>query len=396
MNNNRSGLATFFLAFFAAIIGALIMVFGLYVAASTGYLKLPDSIVEQLNEVDRENGTKTETNIEVLDVSSAIIEAVQKVRPAVVGVVNIQERSSFWNPQISNVDVGEGSGFVFEVKNGKGYVLTNHHVVDGAKELEIILSSGERVKGELIGLDIVTDLAIIAIDEKYVEGVAELGESTNLKVGETAIAIGNPLGHEFSQTVTVGVISSDNRILRMDMNDDGKIDWESEVIQTDAAINRGNSGGPLVNIAGQVIGVNNSKIDDSRVEGIGFAIPISEGKSVIQQLMDTGKVVRPFMGVMLYDVISLSSYNRTEVVKVPDALKDGVVITEVVSGGAAEAAGLKTMDVIVKLDNRDIADSNALRKYLYDSKKVGEELKVTFYRGGKLRTTTLVLAGNES
>lgn len=392
---NRGSVSTFFLAFFSAIIGALLMIFGLYAAASGGFLKLPESVIEQLTDVEQESGAANETDVNVVEFNSAIIDAVQKVKPSVVGVVNIQERNSFWDSQIYDVDAGEGSGFVFEVKDGRGYVLTNYHVVDGAKELEVILSSGERVKGELIGSDLLTDLAIITIDEEHVEGIADLGESFNLQIGETAIAIGNPLGHEFSQTVTVGVISSDNRTLRMDTNKDGRIDWESSVIQTDAAINRGNSGGPLVNLAGQVVGVNNAKIDDSRVEGIGFAIPISDCKIVISQLMDTGTVVRPFMGVLLNDVTDLSSYNRTEVVKIPADVKDGVVIREIVDGGAADIAGLESMDVIVELDGKKIRNTNELRRYLYGNKKVDEELKVTYYRDGKLESITLVLAGNE-
>lgn len=392
---NRSGISTFFLAFFSAIIGALLMIFGLYLALSGGFLELPESLVEQLAYVEQENGTKTEVNVDVLEYNSAVIEAVKKVRPSVVGVVNIQERNYLWDSQLQDVDAGEGSGFVFTVQDGKGYVLTNHHVVVGAKELEIILSSGERVKGELVGTDQLTDLAIIAIDEEHVEGVAELGESNNLQIGETAIAIGNPLGHAFSQTVTKGIISSDNRTLRMDTNNDGRIDWESTVIQTDAAINRGNSGGPLVNLAGQVIGVNNAKIDDSRVEGIGFAIPISECKTVIDQLMETGVVVRPFMGVRLYDVIDLTSQDRAERVKLPDEVKDGVVIMESIAGGAADKAGLQSMDVIVELDDKMIKNSNELRRYLYGSKKVGDKLKVSYYRDGELASVTLTLAGDE-
>jgi serine protease Do len=390
---NRSGLSTFFLAFFSAIIGALIMLFGLYAALNLGYLELPGISVNQPSDAD--NDQDSGSKLEVIEINSAIIEAVKKVKPAVVGVINIQERSDFWSSLTQDVDVGEGSGFVFKVEAGKGYVLTNYHVIEKAKEIEVILSSGERVAGKLIGSDLLTDLAVLEIDAKYVEGIAELGESTNLQIGEAAIAIGNPLGHEFSQTVTVGVISSDNRILKLDTNNDGRIDWDSSVIQTDAAINRGNSGGPLVNIAGQVIGINNAKIDDSKVEGIGFAIPISDAKPIIEQLLDKGVVVRPFMGVNLYDVKDLSVSNRNNVVKLPEGVKEGVVITEIVTGGAAEKAGLERLDTIVKLDDTAIANSNDLRKYLYTQKKVGEQLKVTYYREGKIEITSLVLEGNE-
>lgn len=390
---NRSGLSTFFLAFFSAIIGALIMLFGLYAALNLGYLELPGISVNQPSDAD--NDQDSGSKLEVIEINSAIIEAVKKVKPAVVGVINIQERSDFWSSLTQDVDVGEGSGFVFKVEAGKGYVLTNYHVIEKAKEIEVILSSGERVAGKLIGSDLLTDLAVLEIDAKYVEGIAELGESTNLQIGEAAIAIGNPLGHEFSQTVTVGVISSDNRILKLDTNNDGRIDWDSSVIQTDAAINRGNSGGPLVNIAGQVIGINNAKIDDSKVEGIGFAIPISDAKPIIEQLLDKGVVVRPFMGVNLYDVKDLSVSNRNNVVKLPEGVKEGVVITEIVTGGAAEKAGLERLDTIVKLDDTAIANSNDLRKYLYTQKKVGEQMKVTYYREGKIEITSLVLEGNE-
>ncbi len=391
---NRNGFSTFFLSFFSAIIGALIMLFGIYAALNLGYLELPAASTNQPGDSNQDQGDGTK--VEVIEINSAIIEAVKKVKPAVVGVVNIQERSDFWSSLTYDVDAGEGSGFVFKVEGGKGYVLTNHHVIESAKEIEVILSSGERVAGKLVGTDLLTDLAILEIDAKYVEGIAELGESTNLQIGEAAIAIGNPLGHEFSQTVTVGVISSDNRILKLDTNNDGRIDWDSAVIQTDAAINRGNSGGPLVNIAGQVIGINNAKIDDSKVEGIGFAIPISDAKPIIDQLLDKGVVVRPFIGVSLYDVKDLSTSNRNNVVKLPEDIKEGVVITEIIAGGAAEAAGLERLDTIIKLDDTAIANSNDLRKYLYTKKSVGDQLKVTYYREGKLEITSLVLEGNES
>ncbi len=373
---------SFFTSFLSAVLGGLLVVMLLPPLARAGVVDLTPSNLSPTNQQNQiDQGATKQINV---DVNSEIVQAAEKVKPAVVNVVNIQEQTNIFTRQTKKQDVGIGSGIVFDKKNGKAYIVTNNHVIQGATDVEVALADGKRVKAEILGSDALTDLAVISIDEKYAKAVAHLGDSTNLKPGEPAIAIGNPLGLEFSQTVTVGVISSNNRTIKNSLN------MDTEVIQTDAAINLGNSGGPLVNINGDVIGINSAKIAASGVEGLGFAIPISNAKPVIDELIKYHRVKRPYMGIEPLDLSQVSLRDRTLVLKLPTSVNDGVVILSV--GGPAELAGLKRADVIVKLDDNPIKTSADLRNYLYKNKKIGDKMKVTYYRDGKLLNTTLTLS----
>jgi len=375
----------------SGIIGGLIVILLLPTLINAGIVDISAENNGNSPTVENGQGNGSENKEVNVDVTTGIVEAVEKVKPAVVGVVNIQEQSNFWTRQTTDVEAGVGTGVVFEIKNGKAYIVTNNHVIKGAKDIEVALSNGERVSAELLGGDELTDLAVIAIDEKYADTVAPLGNSNNLKHGEPAIAIGNPLGLEFSQSVTVGVISSNNRTIGKDLNGDGLSDWDTEVIQTDAAINPGNSGGPLINIAGEVIGINSAKISESGVEGLGFAIPISDAKPYMDELIEYGKIRRPYMGITPYDLHNVSQQDRQNVLKIPESINDGVVLADIYEFGPSTKAGLKKYDVIVKLDDQVVKNSADLRKYLYKEKKVGEELEVTYYREGKLEKLTMTL-----
>jgi len=378
----------------SGMIGGLIVLLLLPSLINSGVIDLApkDSGTAPIAEENKDQNTTDVENQINVDVNSGIVEAVEKVKPAVVGVVNIQEQSNLFTRQTTEVEAGVGTGVVFDKKDGKAYIATNNHVIKGAKDIEVALADGERVPAELLGADELTDLAVIAIDEKYVDAVAPLGDSTNLKPGEPAIAIGNPLGLEFSQSVTVGVISSNNRTIGKDLNNDGLTDWETSVIQTDAAINPGNSGGPLVNINGEVIGINSSKIAESGVEGLGFAIPISDAKPIIDELIQYGKIKRAYMGITPYDLTNVSQQDRSEVLKLPTDLTEGVVLLEVSKFGPSGLAGLDKYDVIVKLDNQDIRSSSELRDYLWREKQVGDKMEVTYYHEGKMLKTTVTLS----
>lgn len=236
----------------------------------------------------------------------------------------------------------------------------------------------------VLGSDETTDLAVLEMDSSGIEGIAPFGDSSVLQPGETAIAIGNPIGLAFSQTVTVGVISSVERSIPMDFNNDGQLDWELDVIQTDAAINPGNSGGALVSLEGKVIGINSLKIADTGVEGLGFAIPINDAKPIIKQLIEHGKVIRPFMGITPRDLHTLTERDKRKLLSLPEEVDEGILLMDV-QGPAAEA-GLKQWDVIVRLDGKTVERSVHLRKYLYMEKEIGDSLIVDFYRNGSLQT----------
>jgi len=382
---------SFLSSLFSAMIGGLIVI-----------LILPTLINMGLIDIQIEgNAVNTSGSIDYLPtvnqqqvslvVDSNIVQAVEKVKPAVVGVINIQEQSNIFSRQTQAVDAGEGSGFVIDIKEGKAYIVTNYHVIENAKSIEVALASGERVSAELLGSDQLTDLAVVAIDQKYVDVSAVLGDSTVLRIGEPAIAIGNPLGTKFSQTVTVGVISSNNRTIPVDLDGNLQTDWETDVIQTDAAINPGNSGGPLVNVEGYVIGINSAKISESGVEGLGFAIPISDAKPIIDELIKFGKVKRAYMGITPYDLNTVTEQEKQTTLKLPSDVSKGIVLYDVSVPGPAAAAGLQKLDVIVELDGQALNNSSDLRKYLYSKKKVGDKMTVTYYREGKLQSTELTL-----
>ncbi|MGX1902766.1 S1C family serine protease [Thermolongibacillus altinsuensis] len=330
---------------------------------------------------------KVEKNVTV-NVVSQVTQAVDKVSEAVVGVVNIQE-ASFWS---EGGEAGTGSGVIYKKENGKAFIVTNHHVIEGASRVEVSLSDGTKVKARILGSDVWTDLAVLEIDAKHVTKVAEFGNSDVVKPGEPVIAIGNPLGLQFAGSVTQGIISGTKRTIPIDIDQDGIPDWHAEVLQTDAAINPGNSGGALVNIEGQVIGINSMKIAEQAVEGIGLAIPINYAKPVISDLEKFGQVRRPYMGVELRSLSDIPAYHWQETLHLPPSVKEGVAILQVVPGSPAERAGLREFDVIVELDGEKIADVIELRKHLYNRKQIGDTMKVTFYRDGQKKTVTMKLA----
>ena len=373
---------------------------GMIVGALLIWLLLP-SVANQLpnggttNNIASSNKADKAITQNATAITTDITQAVEKVSDAVVGITNIQQSSSnFWMQQSGPQEVGSGSGVIYKIENNKAYIVTNHHVVEGANQLEVTLADGSKVAAELIGSDIWTDLAVIVMDAKNVTTVAEFGDSDVLKVGETVIAIGNPLGLEFYGSVTQGIVSGKDRSVPVDLNNDGTSDWTTEVLQTDAAINSGNSGGALVNIAGQLVGINSMKIASSSVEGLGFSIPINSAIPIITELERSGEVKRPTMGISLMDLTDVPAYYQQNTLRTPEEVTTGVVVTEVVRGSAAEKAGVQQYDVIVEMDGIKIEDSIDLRKHLYNEKEVGDTLKLKVYRQGKLQELTLQLVDN--
>ncbi|WP_036817432.1 S1C family serine protease [Pontibacillus yanchengensis] len=318
---------------------------------------------------------------------AAVVEAVDKASGAVVGVKKYSQSQQMFEKS----QAGTGSGVIYKKENGSAYVVTNNHVIENAASIEVILSGGKKVEAELVGRDPFTDLAVLKMDGKNVENVAEFGSSKDLKVGETAIAIGNPLGMKFAGSVTKGIVSGLDRSMPVDINKDGKVDWQTDVLQTDAAINPGNSGGALINLSGEVIGINSMKIAKEEVEGLGFSIPTSTAKPIIKDLEEDGEVTRPFMGVSTRDLSSISARNQQEALNLPKDEDAGVVVAATKADSPADQAGLEKYDVITKADGNEIASLVELRKYIYENKEVGQDMKLTFYRDGQQQTTTLTL-----
>ena len=337
-----------------------------------------------------------------------VSEVVANVKNAVVSVINKQSlnqnnlfgnngQSRRQNQKTEDSDLttaSEGSGVIYKVENGYAYIVTNNHVISGSQELEVLMADGTREKAELIGADKWTDLAVLKIKADKVTTVAEFANSDEVKAGQTAIAIGSPLGTEFATSVTQGIVSAKDRSVPTDVDGDGKQDWVVNAIQTDAAINPGNSGGALVNAAGQVIGINSMKISKSSVEGIGFAIPSNEVVSIINQLEKSGKVIRPVLGISMVDLTSVSSQGRQQL-DLSNDVKEGVVVADVQENSSASKGGLKQYDIITEIDGKPVTGVQTLRKALY-SKTVGSSMEVTYYRNGQKQTTTIQLTSSDS
>ncbi|WHY77609.1 trypsin-like peptidase domain-containing protein [Neobacillus sp. WH10] len=386
----------YFLASLAgAIIGAIIVILALPTLSNQGVL--PYTISPNQNtatETNKTNQQKVTKQISY-DVTTDITKAVDKTGETVVGINNIQS-TSFWSEDANAEEPsGTGSGVIYKKEGNKAFVVTNHHVVEGATKLEVTMSDGTKIPAKLLGSDIWTDLAVLEIDASKVKKVAEFGNSDSLKMGETVIAIGNPLGATFSGSVTQGIISGLKRTIPVDIDQNGVVDWQSEVLQTDAAINPGNSGGALINMAGQVIGINSMKIAQQAVEGIGLSIPINSAKPIIDDLEKFGTVKRPYMGVDLKSVEEIPAYYQEEALKLPRDVNYGVALRQVVPNSPAAQAGLKELDVIVEMDGEKINDVIDLRKHLYQKKKIGDKMSIKFYRDGKQKETTLTLTGEK-
>ncbi|MBM7653821.1 S1C family serine protease [Neobacillus cucumis] len=380
-----------------AIIGAVIVILAIPTLSKQGLL--PYKLATQQNQAAETTNKETRQNVVEkvsYDVNTNITKAVEKTGEAVVGINNIQS-TSFWsgNGNSSEEAAGTGSGVIYKKAGNKAYVVTNHHVVEGATKLEVTLDDGTKIAAKLLGSDVWTDLAVLEIDASKIKKVAEFGNSDSLKLGEPVIAIGNPLGATFSGSVTQGIISGLKRTIPVDINEDGVVDWQSEVLQTDAAINPGNSGGALLNMAGQVIGINSMKISQEAVEGIGLSIPINSAKPIIDDLEQFGTVKRPYMGVDLKSVNEIPAYYQEGALKLPRDVNYGVALRQVVANSPASRAGLQELDVIVEMDGEKINDVIDFRKHLYQKKKVGDKLKIKFYRDGKLKETTLTLSGEK-
>lgn len=385
----RSRKGYFFSGFIGAIIGAVLV---LLISPRLTDLAILPNKEEGGSVISNSEGVKTQ-NVS-LNVETDVTKAVDKAADSVVGITNLQS-SNFWADETTAEEAGTGSGVIYKKSDGKAYIVTNNHVVQGATELEVTLSNGKKISAELIGADIWTDLAVVEVDASEITKIAEFGNSDTLKAGEPVIAIGNPLGLTFSGSVTQGIVSGLERTIPVDINEDGTPDWQSEVIQTDAAINPGNSGGALVNIEGQLIGINSMKIAESAVEGIGLAIPINSAIPIIEDLEEHGEVQRPYMGVELQSVSDIPGYYQQEALKLPEDVTTGVAIKDVSPNSPAQKAGLKELDVIVELDGKEIVDLIDLRKHLYNEKKIGDSMEVKYYRSGKLETAELTLSEDQ-
>ena len=311
---------------------------------------------------------------------NGISDGIEAIYDAVVTIENYQ---------MSKLK-GIGSGFIYDES---GLIMTNNHVISGATELKVILSDGTTINATIVGSDEYADIAVIKIDAKYITSVAKIGSSEKAKLGDTVFAVGTPMSTEYSGTITRGILSGKNRMVTVS-TDSGTADWIMNVMQTDAAINPGNSGGPLCNISGEVIGINNMKIVESSIEGIGFAIPIEDAIKWATKIVNNEEIKRSYLGIQMTDLTSTSSYSlKREGIELNTNITKGVVVLGIVKNSPAENAELQKGDVITKLENYNIDTVAELRYYLYKYEPE-ETIALTIIRNGNEKKIKVKLGSN--
>ncbi|MET3696237.1 serine protease Do [Bacillus oleivorans] len=321
--------------------------------------------------------------------NASIADIVEKASQAIVGIVNIQQQRNYFSNSSQSVESGTGSGIIFRKEGDRAYIVTNNHVIEGANEVEVSLHNGEKTSAKLVGADALTDLAVLEIDAEHVTTVVDFGDSSTLRPGDQVLAIGNPLGLDLSRTVTQGIVSAVDRSITVSTSAG---EWDLNVIQTDAAINPGNSGGALINTKGEVIGINSLKISENGVEGLGFAIPSNDFIPIVNEIIENGEVVRPYLGVSL---ASIEEIPRMYIQDLPEDITAGAVVVNIDPESSAARAGIKVQDVIVSINGEKVENSNDLRKYLYTKLDVGDEVELGIYRDGEPTAVTLTLTSDQ-
>lgn len=350
-----------------AICGVLVSGGAAYAGTRLAEAQAPQETIVD-NTVTGETGGSGNTNVKVIDASNVVA----KVRPSVVEITTeiVSSGNSLFQQYISE---GAGSGVIL---TDDGYIVTNDHVIDGASTITVKTMDGQEYPAQLVGTDPQTDIAVIKIDATGLTP-AEIGNSDTIEVGEPAIAVGNPLG-SLGGTVTTGVISAVGREITIE-------DETMTLLQTDAAINPGNSGGGLFNVKGELIGIVNAKQSNTGIEGLGFAIPISDVTNVIDDLVSEGKVTsRPVLGVSLQDITD-SLFSSSD-------LTPGVYIVQIVPDGTADRAGLKYGDRIVSFDGQEVSSAREVKSILRHH-AIGDEIEVVYERNGRQESANLVLYG---
>lgn len=321
---------------------------------------------------------KTEKKVTVID--KGIADAVEKLYDAVVVV------GAYKN----NVIISSGTGFVYKTKGTKSYILTNSHVVSGAEKVKVKFTDGNTYDVKIVGNDEYGDIAVLKIESDKIISESIIGKSAESRLGDTVFTIGAPLDTEYSWTVTRGIVSGKDRLIEVNAANSNSGALVMSVLQTDAAINSGNSGGPLANSNGEVIGITNMKLISGGVEGMGFAIPIEDAVHIADQLIENGKITRPVLGVGTLNVTDAQILELQYGIKLDKSITSGAVIGLVQDGTSASDAKLKKGDVIIKFGKYEITSSAKLKYYLYKY-NIGDKVEVEFIRGTTKKSTTVKL-----
>ncbi|MBQ6497693.1 MAG: serine protease [Bacilli bacterium] len=309
---------------------------------------------------------------------NSLARSVEKVYDAVVAI------EEYEGGIVSNT----GTGFIYKADSNYGYIITNEHILGETNDIRVIFSNEEETTAKVLGKDAYLDLAVLRIDKKYVTRIANIGSSNEMNLGDTVFAIGSPLGINYRGSVSAGILSGKDRLVATSVTNKNNYDWVMKVLQTDAPLNHGNSGGPLLNINGEVIGICALKLVDDSVEGMGFAIPIEYAMNYIKLLEQGTKLKWPVFGIGMEDasINNITAHNIT----LPKDVHNGVIVLNVKKDTGAAKAGLQKNDVITKVNNKNVKNSAYLRYELYQY-QAGDTIKITFIRNGKEKTTKVLL-----
>ncbi len=365
MKKKNDSLVLIFAIIFSFIIGGIVMV---------SILKFTPLVSEILgtsnNTIITKNGTKVYEK-------SSLGPAIEKIYDATVVVETYQ------SGQLS----GSGSGFIYKVDKDYGYILTNEHVVADSKEIKVLLSDKAEADAKYLGGDQYLDLAVLRIEKKYVKMVATIGDSEKMNLGDTIFTVGSPMGVDYAGSVTSGIMSGKDRMIAVNIGNSVINDWVMKVLQFDAPLSPGNSGGPLLNVNGEVIGICSLKLVDEQIEGMSFAIPIEYAMNHVDSLEKGEKIKWPVLGVTMINANDTATLYRNGI-KIDSNIKEGVYVTD--STSSAASAGIKKGDIIIKIDDKKTADIAHLRYELYQH-QAGDVVTITYIRNGKEATAKVKL-----
>lgn len=356
-----------------------VIIYGLFVFF-LGIL-LVYSVIYKFPSVFKETITKVEREVTVTDVG--IADAIEKVYNSVVIVSNYKGDSVYTS----------GSGFIYKIDGEDTYLITNYHVIATGDSYKITYSDGSILDATLVGQDQYADIAVLKVQTKADIKAVETGKSDNLRVGDTAFTVGAPLDNTYSWTVTRGIVSGKDRLVEVRLSSATSTDYIMNVLQTDAAVNNGNSGGPLCNSNGEVIGVVNAKISSTGVEGMGFAIPIEVALEKAEQMISGTSSEYPYLGISMLNVENALSYPQYSSYLAESELTKGVIVIDVESNSVADKAKLQKGDIITEINNKDISNIAYLRYELYKY-SVGDKIKISYYRDGKEKSVEEKLTSN--
>ena len=336
-------------------------------------------------------GTKTTESIIKNITTSELVEtsistSVDKVYDRTVVVVSLSKGKQ----------VSTGTGFIYKIENNKAYIMTNNHVIDGGDTAKVEFNDNDKqYEVTIVGGDTYSDIAVLTLDLKDIDREiepVEVGKSVDAKLGDTVFTVGAPMGINYKGTVTKGIISGLERLVEVSLSNSTSTDYYLKVLQIDAAVNPGNSGGPLCDVSGKVIGIISLKIVQDEVEGMGFAIPIEDALEQAKLLEEGGEVIRPFVGISMLDLSNdfVLYQNR---ITVPEGITKGVAVLEVVNGSPADKAKLQKGDIIVSIGDSKVGSIAEFRYELYKH-KVGDKVEITYYRDNKMQKTTITLGKN--